>query len=68
MALTNCKECNGKLSSEAIACPHCGHPSGERNIAIVMEPGGGGGFSTAMGLGVILVGFLALILLVMFLF
>ena len=28
MALTNCKECNQEISTEALACPHCGieHP------------------------------------------
>jgi hypothetical protein len=26
MALLSCPECGGKVSSEAPACPHCGHP------------------------------------------
>lgn len=26
MALTNCSECGRSVSSEATACPHCGHP------------------------------------------
>ena len=26
MALTNCAECGGSVSSAASACPHCGHP------------------------------------------
>lgn len=26
MAIINCPECNGSLSSEAPACPHCGKP------------------------------------------
>lgn len=24
MAMTNCKECGGSVSSEALICPHCG--------------------------------------------
>lgn len=28
MALTNCKECNGKVSDQAKSCPHCGAPIG----------------------------------------
>lgn len=27
MAIHECDECGGQLSSEADACPHCGHPS-----------------------------------------
>lgn len=26
MALDKCRECNGKVSSDAISCPHCGAP------------------------------------------
>lgn len=26
MALVACKECNGNVSTEAVACPHCGAP------------------------------------------
>ncbi len=26
MALTTCAACNGKVSDQAKACPHCGHP------------------------------------------
>lgn len=26
MALMTCPECNGKVSTEAAACPHCGYP------------------------------------------
>jgi hypothetical protein len=26
MALISCKECNGSVSTEAVACPHCGAP------------------------------------------
>ena len=25
MAITECKECNGKVSTEAKVCPHCGY-------------------------------------------
>lgn len=24
MGLVNCKECGGKVSTEALSCPHCG--------------------------------------------
>ena len=27
MALVNCPDCSGQLSTEAIACPHCGRPA-----------------------------------------
>ncbi|MEM1176410.1 MAG: hypothetical protein AAGI27_16565, partial [Pseudomonadota bacterium] len=27
MALIDCYECNGQISTKAIACPHCGAPS-----------------------------------------
>ena len=42
MALVECKECGGKVSDKAAACPHCGSPvrqslsgqeMGERGIA-----------------------------------
>ncbi|MEE9275626.1 MAG: hypothetical protein V3V62_10000 [bacterium] len=26
MALSDCPECGGMVSTEAIACPHCGYP------------------------------------------
>jgi predicted amidophosphoribosyltransferase len=26
MQLTNCQACEGKVSTAALACPHCGHP------------------------------------------
>jgi predicted amidophosphoribosyltransferase len=26
MQLTNCPACDGKVSTAALACPHCGHP------------------------------------------
>lgn len=26
MQLTNCPVCDGKVSTAALACPHCGHP------------------------------------------
>jgi predicted amidophosphoribosyltransferase len=26
MQLTNCQVCDGKVSTSALACPHCGHP------------------------------------------
>jgi len=26
MTLTSCPECSGQVSSEALRCPHCGHP------------------------------------------
>ena len=26
MAAKNCSECDGKVSSKATKCPHCGHP------------------------------------------
>lgn len=29
MALTQCPDCGGKLSTEAAACPHCGRPTGQ---------------------------------------
>ena len=29
MSLTECFECNGKVSSLALACPHCGYPVNE---------------------------------------
>jgi predicted amidophosphoribosyltransferase len=29
MALTNCNECNKKVSTFASSCPHCGTPSGK---------------------------------------
>lgn len=29
MALAQCHECNGQISTEAAACPHCGAPTGE---------------------------------------
>lgn len=30
MAILNCIECNGKVSSEAASCPHCGYVKGAR--------------------------------------
>lgn len=33
MALTVCKECGGKVSDKAHACPSCGHPLAEQNGA-----------------------------------
>ena len=27
MESSNCKECGKEVSSEAAACPHCGHPT-----------------------------------------
>jgi len=26
MAIINCSECSGKVSSQAASCPHCGNP------------------------------------------
>ena len=26
MAMVNCPECNGEISSKAMTCPHCGYP------------------------------------------
>lgn len=31
MALIKCIECGGKISSEAISCPHCGYPTNKIN-------------------------------------
>jgi len=33
MALVACYECGGKVSTSAVACPHCGAPKGQRSIA-----------------------------------
>jgi hypothetical protein len=30
MALTECLECNGKVSDQADTCPHCGAPTSSR--------------------------------------
>lgn len=27
MALIKCPECRGQVSDQAVACPHCGHPT-----------------------------------------
>jgi len=33
MAIIGCLACNGKVSTEAVACPHCGHPiNGEASV------------------------------------
>ena len=32
MALMQCPECSGKVSSFAITCPHCGYPVGIKNV------------------------------------
>lgn len=34
MALINCPECNKEISDKAKACPNCGYPVSELNIAI----------------------------------
>lgn len=36
MALTNCKECGGKVSDSALTCPHCGvgAPAGTARLVI----------------------------------
>ncbi len=26
MPIVSCSECNGKVATDALACPHCGHP------------------------------------------
>ncbi len=35
MALVSCYECEGKVSSLAEACPHCGAPHRTRNSLVV---------------------------------
>ena len=36
--LGSCKTCKGKVSSEAIACPHCGQPDPyENNVSQVPD-------------------------------
>lgn len=42
MQLTNCQVCDGKVSTSALACPHCGHPINSKNQT--KESGQGGGF------------------------
>jgi hypothetical protein len=42
MQLTNCQVCDGKVSTSALACPHCGHPINSNNQT--KESGQGGGF------------------------
>ena len=32
MALMTCPECEGKVSSKAIICPHCGYPMQDKPI------------------------------------
>lgn len=40
MALKNCPECEKEVSSEAAACPHCGHPLKKQKKALVSRPAG----------------------------
>ncbi len=35
MAILNCYECEGRVSSLAIACPHCGAPVENKLIGVV---------------------------------
>lgn len=37
MALIKCVECGGKVSSEAISCPHCGYPTSRTNKIKTIE-------------------------------
>lgn len=38
MALINCAECNKQISSNADACPNCGHPTGSVRKETVVRP------------------------------
>lgn len=57
MAIINCPECNGKLSTGADACPHCGFALRAGvpppiNVDVKQEsPGCLGGMSQGMGMG-----------------
>jgi hypothetical protein len=41
MQLTNCQVCDGKVSTSASACPHCGHPINSNNPTKESWQGGG---------------------------
>lgn len=43
MPLTNCPACEGKVSTAALACPHCGHPINSTTNS--KEPGQEAGFA-----------------------
>ena len=37
MAMVKCPECEGKISSEAVFCPHCGYPVAEKTAITEYE-------------------------------
>ncbi len=44
MGLSQCPDCGGKLSSEAVACPHCGRPMKRpQSPSIIVAPDKSGG-------------------------
>lgn len=73
MALTNCVECNGKVSTEASACPHCGAPvkrtaapanptDYENYDGSVPLPDGGTGFIGTVVVGLSVIALLVLLM------
>lgn len=38
MSISNCPACDGKVSTSALTCPHCGHPLLTKNIARLRRP------------------------------
>lgn len=40
MAIISCKECNGKVSDTAVACPHCGAVVGKPQVVAIKKKSG----------------------------
>ena len=38
MSVKNCRECRGLVSTEAVACPHCGAPVSTRAVGTAIQP------------------------------
>ena len=60
MALIECPECGGQVSTLAAACPHCGFPVSESAVVARRRPGGPSRW-TDPGFWVIVIGLAAVI-------
>lgn len=51
MALTDCRECDGEVSLDAEACPHCGapHPAEDQKTARKLQKRREGGSDAVAG-------------------
>lgn len=61
MALSECPECGGKISTLAAVCPHCGFPVSGAAVEVPLRPRGPSRW-TDPGFWVILVGLAAVII------